>query len=163
MQKSTRSALLDLIVHAKIVQDQIEADTTEVLVNGDVLDVIHHFNDLRVANEDVKLIRKQLEILEDRLSHNEIPDMFKRIGIKNLTVEDVGRVSIGHRWGCSIIDKPIGFQYLREQGDGGLIIETVNSSTLAAHAKNLMDTQGKTLPPDKFTTSINPYTSITKA
>ena len=43
-------------------------------------------------------------------------------------------------------DKPVGFQWLREQGHGGLITETVNASTLAAFAKNMMDTEGKELP-----------------
>ena len=163
MRESTKEELAQLLAAAKHVQEQIELDTIEVLGRADTVEIVFHFNDLRLVNEEIKLVRKQLEIVEDRLSHSEIPDHFKRIGIKNLTVDEVGRVSIGHRWGCSIVDKQVGFNWLRENGHGGLIIETVNSSTLAAFAKNLMETEGKQLPQDKFTTNINPYTSITKA
>jgi len=162
MQESTKIALMGLLAVAKDVQARIEEDTKQILAKADIVAIIHHFNDLRLANEEIKIVRNQLEIVENRLSHSEIPDRFKQIGIKNLTIDDVGRVTIGHRWGCSIIDKQVGFNWLREEGHGGIIIETVNASTLAAFAKNMMDTEGKSLPPDKFVTSINPYTSITK-
>ena len=125
--------------------------------------MVRHFVDLRDINEDIKIVRKSLELIEDRLSHSEIPDHFKRMNIKTVTYEDIGRVSVGHKWSCSIIDKQVGFQWVRENGHSGLIIETINSSTLAAFAKNLSETENKSLPPDKFVTSINPYTSITKA
>lgn len=162
MKQATIKALENTLAAVRIISVAIQEDTNSVLASGDVPELIRHFDKMRETNELIKIARKSLEILEDRLSKSEIPDAFRRIGVKTMTVEDVGRVSIGHRWSCSIIDKPIGFQYLREQGDGGLIIETVNSSTLAAHAKDLMDTQGKELPKDKFVTSINAYTSITK-
>jgi hypothetical protein len=150
-------ALRDIKEAAQMVND----DTNSVLAGRDHLELVVHFDKLRTANEDVKQARKALDIMSDRLSHSEIPDRFRELRIKTITVEGVGRVSIGHRWSCSIIDKQVGFQYLREQGDGGLIIETVNAQTLAAHAKDLVENQGKELPADKFKTSLMPYTSIT--
>jgi hypothetical protein len=163
MRESTKEELAGLLAAAKHLQSQIEADTTEVLGRANTLETIQHFVALRDVNEDIKIVRKSLELIEDRLSHSEIPDHFKRLGIKTVTYDDIGRVSIGHKWSCSIIDKQVGFNWLREEGHGGLIIETVNAQTLAGFAKNMMETEGKQLPKDKFTTNINPYTSITKA
>lgn len=163
MQGSTKEGLAQLLAAAKRVQEQVEEDTRQVLMRADTQEMVRHFVDLRDVSEDVKIVRKSLEIIEDRMSHSEIPDHFKRMNIKTVTYDDIGRVSIGHKWSCSIIDKQVGFQWIRGNGHSGLIIETVNASTLAAFAKNLSETEGKSLPQDKFTTSINPYTSITKA
>jgi hypothetical protein len=62
-----------------------------------------------------------------------------------------------------MLDKQLGFDYLRANGAEGLIIETVNSQTLAAYAKELSTEEGKELPADVFKTGIMTYTSITKA
>jgi hypothetical protein len=163
MRESTKEELANLLAAARHLQNEVENDTREVLTRADTLEMVQHFVDLRDINEDIKIVRKSLELIEDRLSHSEIPDQFKRTRTTTTTFEGIGRVSIGHKWGCSIIDKAVGFNWLRENGHGGLIIETVNASTLAAFAKNLQETEGKALPQDKFKTSINPYTSITKA
>lgn len=161
MQEATERGLKETLLRIQLVATAIEEDTRMVLASGDVPEIIRHYHKLRNVNEDIKVARKILEIVEDRLSKSEIPDAFKRIGVKTMTVDDVGRVSVGHKWACSMVDKQVGLRYLREQGDGGLIQETVNAGTLAAHAKDL-NSQGRELPQDKFTTSINAYTSITK-
>ena len=163
MRESTKEGLAKLLAAARQMQEQVEEDTRQVLIKADTYEMVQHFVDLRDVGEDIKIVRKSLEIVEDRLSHSEIPDHFNRLKIKTVTYDDIGRVSIGHKWSCSMIDKQVGFQWIRGNGHGGLIIETVNASTLAAFAKNLSETEGKSLPQDKFTTSINPYTSITKA
>lgn len=162
MRELTKEGLAQLLAAAKSVLENVEQDTSEVLMRADTYEMVRHFVDLRDVSEDIKIVRKSLELIEDRLSHSEIPDHFKALKLKTTTYEDIGRVSIGHKWSCSIIDKQVGFEWIRGNGHGGLIIETVNASTLAAFAKNLNETEGKSLPPDKFTTSINPYTSITK-
>lgn len=161
MYDATLSQLQIALEELRVAQKLVEEDTVKVIASNDHIELVRHYARLRGINELIGVARKSLAIIEDRLSHTEIPDIFREHGLKTITLEDVGRVSIGHRWSCSMIDKAIGMNYLREQGDGGLIIETVNSSTLAAHAKNLNE-QGKDLPQDKFTTSIMPYTSITK-
>jgi hypothetical protein len=162
MRESVKEELAKLLAAAKHLQDEIDLDTRDVLGHGDTLEIVQHFVDLRDVNEEIKIVKDSLELVQKRMSHVDIPDHFKQEKIKTATYDGIGRVSIGHLWGCSIINKPVGFNWLRENGHGGLIIETVNASTLAAFAKNLMETEGKHLPQDKFNTSINPYTSITK-
>jgi hypothetical protein len=163
MRTATQLALQDALDRIKYAANLVQDDVTAVMATNDPVAVINDFSSLRRINEDIKIVRKALDAIEDKMSHTDIPDLFRRVGIKNITVEGVGRASIGHMWGCSIIDKPIGFEWLRSNGHGGLIIETVNASTLAAFAKNLNETEGKELPADKFKTSISAYTSITKA
>jgi hypothetical protein len=61
-----------------------------------------------------------------------------------------------------MLDKQLGFQWLRETGNESLIQETVNAQTLAAFAKDLNVTKGIELPQDIFNTSQMTVTSITK-
>lgn len=169
MKATTLGTLKSAVHDLRWASSLIQEDTNAVLVGGNHVELIKHFNDLRLANEDIKQARKALDILEDRLSRSEIPDAFRalkeRTGEKPpFLIEDIGRVSVGHRWACSIIEnkKVDAFSYVRGRGDGGIITETINSSTLAAYAKSLVDTKGLELPQDIFKTSINAYTSITK-
>jgi hypothetical protein len=119
---------------------------------------------LREVTEAIKKARKALDDLEDHMSHEDVPDAFRRSSIKTVSIDGVGRVTVAHKWGCSINDgkKPESFQWLRDGGNGGIIIETVNAQTLAAFAKAEVESHGRELPTDLFTTSLRPYTSITK-
>jgi hypothetical protein len=163
MRTATQLALQEALDKLLYAANLVQSDINDAFATNDPIVVVRDFAALRRINEEVKIARKSLDAIEDTMSHKQIPDLLRNVGIKTFTVEGVGRVSVGHLWGCSIIDKPVGFEWLRSNGHGGLIIETVNSSTLAAFAKNLNETEGKELPADKFKTSINPYTSITKA
>jgi hypothetical protein len=162
MQEATRERLHIALVAIQTAAQMIDNDTNGVLASGELVPLIQHFAEMRDVNEQIKLARKHLEILEDRLSKSEIPDLFRAKGVKTITVQDLGRVTVSYRWACSIIDKVVGHAWLRDNGHEGLITETVNSSTLAAFAKDLNDTEGTELPADKFKTSRNPFTSITK-
>jgi len=70
---------------------------------------------------------------------------------------------LSNRWSCSMLDKLTGMDWLRTNGHGDLIQETVNSSTLGAFARNLTEESGYELPSDIFKTSVMTFTSITKA
>jgi hypothetical protein len=59
-------------------------------------------------------------------------------------------------------DKTQGMDWLRETGNEGLIIATVNASTLAAFAKT-QAIAGDPLPDAVFDVGVAPYTSITKS
>ena len=163
MIQNVKDAVASAVTSLQFAASAVLAENSAVLASNDLPAIIRHFDWLREINEQIKIARKSLEIVEDRLSHSEIPDAFKAVGVKTMTVDGVGRVSIGRRWACSMVDKDRGMAWLRENGDGGLIIETVNSSTLAAHAKDLLENHGKELPQELFHTHINAYTSITKA
>jgi hypothetical protein len=126
--------------------------------------IIFAFDALRECNDKIKEITTILNIMEARVSSQCVPDLFKLRKVKNINIEGVGRVSIGRRWSCSILNgqKANAYKWLRDGGNGALITETINGQTLGAFAHDLSDTKGLDMPDKLFKTSINPYTSITK-
>jgi len=146
----------------QVAQD-IRRDTSEVVATRSHIDIIKHFNQVRLMNEQIKEAREALGEIERVLSQEQVPEVMREHNVRNITVEGVGRVALSNRWSCSMLDKELGMDWLRNNGNESLIIETVNSSTLAAFARNMTETEGKELPTDVFKTSVMTYTSITKA
>src|SRR5207344_1028311 len=108
-------------------------------------EVIRHYDQLRQINALIKESREVLGQIEERLSRESVPEVMRAHKIKTITVEGVGRVSLGTRWSASIPEKLDGFEWLRNNGHGGVIQETVNAQTLGALAKEL-NSEGKELP-----------------
>lgn len=145
----------------------VREDMNAVLLTNDHVQVIKHYDALRKVNDQIKTAREALSDMADLLSKEKIPDIVR--DLKNRTgekppfhIEGVGRVSVAHKYSCSMLDKEAGFQWLRDKGHEGLIQETVNSSTLSAFAKNMLEEEGVELPDNIFKTGYMPYTSITK-
>jgi len=163
MQRETLEYLAKVVTGFQAVATQIQKETNDVVSGGDHLEIIRHFNDLRLVNGQIKEARAALQEVEDLLSTRDIPEVMKRHNVKTTTVIGVGRVTVAYRFSCSMLDKAAGMEWLRENGHEGLIQPTVNSSSLGAFAKDMLQNQGKELPPEIFKTGTSPYTSITKA
>ena len=149
----------DLVGVAKMVR----ADTNNAVATNDHVEVIRHYDYLRKATAKIKEAREALDEMEQRLSREQVPEVMRAHNIRTITIEGVGRVSLTNRWSCAMPDKPAGMEWLRDNGHGSLIIETVNAQTLASFAKTMNEEQGIDLPAELFKTSIMTYTSITKA
>lgn len=162
MQDETKGRLDVLARQVTSLAGTIRRETDDVMAQGNHIDMVRHFKDMRDSNEIIKTARKALEEIEDFLSMKAIPDAFRAAGVKTTTIEGVGRVTVSYRYACSMLDKPLGMEWLQDNGHGGLIQPTVNSSSLAAFAKDLLENHGTELPLEIFKTSTNPYTSITK-
>lgn len=173
MEKELTPESLDLL--KSVVRDfeavslRIKAETNTVVASGDHVEVIKHFDTLRKANDQIKQARELLTELADELSRVNIPDIFAAIKMRTgqkppFVIEGVGRVTVSHRFSCSIIteDKKVGYEWLKDNGHGGLVIETVPAPTLGAFAKSLLEDKGEELPPDIFKVGTSPFTSITK-
>lgn len=161
--KSSTLHSLNVICDAMVqVAQSVREDGIEAIASNDPVTVIRHFAHLRTATKKIKEAREALAEMEDRLSREQVPDVMRAHGIKTTTIEGVGRVSLSSRWSCSMLDKPLGLDWLRNEGHGGLIQETVNAQTLASFAKDLFETKGIELPVDIFKTGTMTFTSITK-
>ena len=162
-----RPAVLERLEHAVSfltgVAAAVRSDTDEAVKTNDHIVVIKHYDQLRQATKRIKEAREALDQMEERLSREQVPDVMRAHGIRTITVEGVGRVALSNRWSCSMLDKPSGMDWLRNNGHGDLIQETVNASTLGAFARNLTEEHGTELPGDIFKTSVMTFTSITKA
>jgi hypothetical protein len=139
----------------------IRQETDEVVASQDHIEVIKHYDQLRQVTALIKESREALEQIETKLSREQVPEVMRAHKVKSITVEGVGRVTLGTRWSASMPDKGEGFGWLRANGHGGVIQETVNAQTLGALAKELNE-DGTELPAPTFTTNIMTYTSITK-
>lgn len=167
MRPETLTRLNKACAELKDVVAQVREDHDRVVASGDHLEIIRHFNDVRIATELTKTSREDLKALEDKLSYEIIPDTLRTVGIKSVRVDGVGNVGVSYRFACSIIDhetqgKIPAFNWLRSHNHGDLIKETIAAPTLSAFAKNMIEDQGRELPGDLFKTSSHAYTSIRK-
>jgi hypothetical protein len=126
-------------------------------------DLVRFYADLREQAEALRDSVAQLSKLEQNLSYEQIPLAFDRAGIQNVRVTGYGLVGLTRRWSCSMIDKEAGFAYLREKGQGGMIIETVPAPTLGAWAHAVTDETGIEPPDDIFKTSIARSVSLRRS
>ena len=136
-------------------------DTMKLVDDGDIPQIVKHFAALRTEYRALKDKLEKLESEVNDLSYNIIPTMFQNQGVKTLKLDDVGRVTVNQRWVASMKDKQTGMDWLKSTGNEGLVIETVNSQTLAAFAKT-QAIAGDPLPDAVFEVGVAPYTSITK-
>lgn len=99
----------------------------------------------------------------DYLRLNCLPGAMDEEELDTLTVTGVGRVSLTSDLYASIPagTKPEAWQWLRDNGHGYLIVETVNAGSFKAACKQMIK-KGEQIPEDLF--KITPYTraSITK-
>lgn len=167
MRQETQVLLNEVAKGMNVVAGMVRIDTNEVVATKDHVAIIKHFAATRETVETIKLARKALDEIEEQLSKQYIPDLFREMrestGQKPpYKIEGIGTVTVSYKFSCSMPDKDKGFEWLRANGHGGLITETVNSSSLSAFAKDMIETHGIDLPPDTFKTSSQPYTSIRK-
>lgn len=164
MQPITLSELNDALRELVVVAGDVRKDGNEVLASGDHIQIITHYDQLRKVNAQIKEAREALSEIEESFSREHVPEALRQQKVKTITIEGIGRVTVSHRFSCSIIgeNKLVGHNWLKANEYGSLVTETVNSSTLAAFAKNLLETEGKELPPDIFKVGTSPFTSITK-
>lgn len=99
-----------------------------------------------------------------RLNEVTIPEAFEREGINTLTSKRTGyRVTVNElsRYSVRKGMKADAFKWLRKHRLGSLITETINSSTLAATGRSLLE-EGKELDPDIFNLALMKSTSMVK-
>ena len=161
MKTETLLRLSDVCATLSKLTGTVREETDESVSTGDHIAVIKHYDCLRQATALIKESREALEQIEMKLSREQVPEVMRAHNIKNITIEGVGRVTLGTRWSASMPDKQAGFEWLRANEHGGVIQETVNAQTLGALAKEL-NNEGTELPAPTFTTNIMTYTSITK-
>lgn len=165
MKPETLEWLTKVVRGLDAVAAEIRDETQEVLTTRNHVEVIKHYDLVRKAVEQTKVAREAIAEIGDRLSKEHIPEIFREVKAKTgekppFKIEGVGSVSVVNKYSCTILDKQLGFDWLRANGHGGLITETVNASTISAFAKELIEVDGMELPPELFKTGINPHTSI---
>lgn len=129
----------------------------------DVPDLLRQYWLMTDKYEKLDLERKAMNALLESISRQTVPEIMDDEGVKSIALEDIRRrFGVSTRASCSMIEPDGGKQWLRDNGHGALIMETVNASTLSAFAKSQLQEFGVELPPGFFRMSQMRYTSITK-
>jgi hypothetical protein len=126
---------------------------------GDLNELLRLFNRTRNAYEEVDEQRKKLFTQLEYLSRNAIPEQMAEKGVTSITLDHF-RFTVNSKSTTSITDKDAGYQWLKENGHGDIIKESVNANTLAAFARSYLEEHDKDLP-EFFKTSYMKYTSVT--
>jgi hypothetical protein len=146
---------------------QLDEETTQVRARADLNETVHHFVDLREMQGTLKDMKDNWTKIHDFLSRDVIPEIFVQYRAQTgfappYRIDGVGRVGVSYKWNASMLDKTAGKQWLRDNGAGALVIETVNAQSLASFAKDLAENYNKELPHNIFKSGKNPYTSISE-
>ena len=138
------------------------SDTLDSVRKLGIAEACEVFRGLKELNDKYSETGKLLSAAIEVLKHNIIPEKFESSKVSSFTTTTGYRVGISMLTRASMTDKEGGKQWLRDNGLGDLITETVNASTLSATAKSLLEEGGKELDPQFFKTSIVPTTSVTR-
>lgn len=123
-----------------------------------------HYYRLKMAREAIDARMKELTKLHQHQQYNVMPKMMINANIRTFTDEGLGiRFGLSSRYSAKMLDKEKGFEWLRSEGQGALIQETVNAQTLGAFAGRYIDETGEELPDDVFEVKQVVYTTTTKA
>lgn len=160
MKADTQAACAAAQRALQTAYELMQRDANESVKDNDPPNLVRLFADVGEEADVMRETMSAVAKLERSLSYEAIPACFDTHGIQNVRVQGYGLVSLNRRWSCSMIDKNKGFQYLRDAGQGGMIIETVNAMTLGAWARGQVEEAGVEPPDDIFKTSINRYCSL---
>ena len=165
MKPETEAACQAALLALARANAYLDEEAKEAVSADKPADLVRYYADMREQTEAMRDSVAQLSKLERNLSYEQIPLAFDRAGIKNIKVIGYGLVGLTRRWACSFLEgkKEDGFAYLRDHGQGGMIIETVPAPTLGAWAHEVTDETGIEPPPDIFKTSVTRSVSLTRS
>lgn len=120
------------------------------------------FAAVRARQEQVKEVSAKLAKMSDKLSYDVIPDIFARTNTVSPYNHITGKFTLSNRTTASVKDgsKERAYGWLRDNGLGGIIIETIPWQTLGATAADLI-AENRDLPSALFDVKTRIYTSFT--
>lgn len=128
------------------------------------LDLLREFKAAKDFKEACDLLSKESGRLYDYLRLALVPERFEEDGISNMKVDGVGRVQLAGDLYAGIVkgNEEKAFEFLGDNGRGDVVKQTVNSSSLKAILKKMLE-KGEEIPAELF--KAEPFTraSIVKA
>ncbi len=104
---------------------------------------------IKSAYEALDGARKELYHLKDLFDKVIVPELMENDDIDMLRIPELARsFSRQQKFSASFVDKEEGFKWLRDNGQGDLIVETVNAGTLAAFCRSMIMDEGLEPPAD---------------
>lgn len=127
------------------------------------LEALRAYAALKAVSDKLGKTMKLLNVVQQHQQYSVMPKIMTDNGIRTHT-DDVIRVRFGmsSRWSAKITDKPMAYSWLRENGAGDLIVETVNAQTLGAFAGSYIEERNEDLPDSCFEVKQAKYVTVTK-
>lgn len=106
---------------------------------------------------------KRIYHVKDAIDKRVLPERMRANNIDGFKLPEIARsFSIIEKTSASFVDKEAGMKWLRSIGQGDIIQETVNASTLAAFCRSMLIEQGVEPPPEAIKVSTYSTTGMTK-
>ena len=128
------------------------------------IELARSFVAVRTLKDKLEVTLKPFDAFYEELAKVKIPMVFDRHKVPNVTLEEGYRVQVSHNLRASIkggTDKEVAYQWLRDNGLGDIVTETVNASTLSAVAKTMAE-ENRELDAEIFNVAILPNTSFVR-
>jgi hypothetical protein len=119
------------------------------------------YKGLDLIHDQLKDLTANFHKAKEVLSRHVIPEAMRNLKVPQLAIDD-SKFIPSSRFSASFSDNEKGMEWLRENGLGSLIKETVHPQTLSAAVREYIEEQAQTPPPDAIKTSTMEYTQIRK-
>lgn len=150
---------LQLVIElAQVLTDGFSRDKIESLSGKMQLsDVVRLQDQLNRSIDGFGEVKSSLQKTYDWIREGKLPELMESQDLDGVKVEGIGRVHLQSDVRISIksSEKEEAYQWLGDNGHGGLITETVNASSLKAFYKDKLK-KGEEIPEEFFNTS--PFT-----
>lgn len=112
-----------------------------------------------ILHDDLKKQLTRIYHVMNALDKNVLPKLFDHHGVDMVRIPELGRsFSLRQMTTASMLEKEAALAWLRDNGHGDLIQETVNAGTLASFIRNMILEQGVEPPEELF--KVNSYKTI---
>lgn len=153
---------------ANYVADELERVVSNVLLEPidemDPIELSRFFVDVRLLKEHLEAVIKPFDAFYEELAKVTIPTVFDAHKVPSITLEEGYRITVSHALRASIrggTDKQVAHQWLRDNGLGDIVTETVNASTLSAVAKTMAE-ENRELNGELFNVAVLANTSFNR-
>ena len=121
-----------------------------------------YFNVIEVHELSDKVVKRAYH-LKERFNKGVIPDRLTEDNVDGFRIPSIARsFSVVKKTSASFFDKEKGIEWLRENGQGDMVQETVNAGTLSAFCRNMLLDMGMEPPEDLIKMNTYNTTSMVK-
>lgn len=155
--------LAETLTNASMALGELSNEIRAAVEDGDAIQFARSFVALRKLKDQIDQFDKDRNALYERVKSEHLPALFDAAGITSLPLKEGFRVGVSSTYRASIKAdrRDEAWAWLRNNGLGDLIVETVNASTLSAAGKSMLEDTGTELPEDLFNAQVVPNTSVT--
>lgn len=160
-------SLFELVADSELEVKKLEVlfSSIDMLANRlekmKLADAAENYVVLKQLDEKLEDVAKGLGKIVEEIKTKTMPTLFERDKLTSCNTKMGYRVGVSMLTRASMVDKEAAKQWLKDNGLGDIVTETVNAQTLAATAKTLLE-DGKELDPELFNVILVPTTSVTK-